>query len=255
MKPDRVIMSHGIYCTWGPARERLLAENIPVLTYAEAKKKDTHKFNWTNSADWWDVSQEWELVKDTPLTLEQEYSIDSYLQSRRNHSQDYRIYNFGEEETINQTLEHLKLDPDKPTFLLFTNVLWDAASTGREMAFANPIDWVTQTIEWFLKHPEKQIIVKIHPAEKVIGTNQPFTSIIAQHFPEIPDNVKIIEPQDNVNSWSVMRVAQLGLVHTTTAGIELALDGTPCVVVSRTHYRGKGFTIDVDSRDEYFGIL
>ena len=31
--------------------------------------------------------------------------------------------------------------------------------------------------------------------------------------------------------------------------------GIPCAVVSRTHFRGKGFTIDVDSRKDYFDLL
>ena len=37
--PDRVIMSHGIYSTWGPAREVLIENNIDVITYTETKTK------------------------------------------------------------------------------------------------------------------------------------------------------------------------------------------------------------------------
>ncbi|HOG37330.1 MAG TPA: hypothetical protein PKZ29_00235, partial [Candidatus Woesebacteria bacterium] len=72
-------MSHGIYCTWGPAREALLAANIPVITYGEGKKRDTEKFNWNTSADWWDVSAEWDKVRDVPLTPAQQKTIDDYL--------------------------------------------------------------------------------------------------------------------------------------------------------------------------------
>ncbi|NNE36397.1 MAG: hypothetical protein HKN13_14265 [Rhodothermales bacterium] len=112
-----------------------------------------------------------------------------------------------------------------------------------------------ETIRWFGQQPEKQLIVKIHPAEVVIGTKQPFISEIRKHFPEIPDNVRVIEPDEKVNSWSIIRITDVGLVHTSTVGLEMPLEGVPCVVVSRTHYRGKGFTLDVENRDDYFKLL
>ena len=108
-------------------------------------------------------------------------------------------------------------------------MLWDAASAQREIVFRNPIEWVFETIEWFASHPEKQLIVKIHPAEVVIGTNQPFAEMIRKKIPELPSNVRLIEPDEKVNSWSIYKVTDLGIVHTTTAGMELPLLGIPCI--------------------------
>ena len=255
MRPDRVIMSHGIYCTWGPARETLVEAGIPVLTYGEGKKRDTEKFNWNTSADWWDVSQEWAKVRETPLTPSQAKIIDDYLLSRRSHAKDARVYNFGPEESVEDTRRRFRLDPHKPTFVLFTNVLWDAASAQREIVFGNPVEWVIETIRWFAAHPDRQLIVKIHPAEVVIGTRQPFARLIAEQLPQLPANVRVIEPQEKVNSWSILRVADLGIVHTSTVGMELPLEGVPCAVVSRTHFRERGFTVDVNSRQEYYHML
>jgi hypothetical protein len=255
MRPDRVIMSHGLYCTWGPARETLLEAEIPVVTSGPGKKKDTITLNWSVSSDNWDVSREWERVRDRPLTPEQNATLDAYLHSRRLHTEDARVYNFGAEESVEDTKARLQLDSEKPTFTLFTNVLWDAASAQREIAFSNPIEWVMETIKWFGSHPELQLVIKIHPSEIVIGTKQPFAQEIARHVPSVPPNVRIIEPQEEVNSWSIAKVTDLGIVHTSTVGMELPLEGVPCMVVSKTHYRGKGFTEDVASREEYFEVL
>ena len=169
MSPDRVLMSHGIYSTWGPQRELLNEANIPVVTFGKCKKRHTEKFNWTTSADWWDVSKEWELVQGQPLSNEQEALVDTYLESRRDHSADTLKYNFGNEESKTETYSRLSLNPDKPTFVAFTNVLWDAASAQREIVFSDPITWIIDTITWFADHPDKQLVVKIHPAEVVIG--------------------------------------------------------------------------------------
>ena len=254
-KPDRIIMSHGLYATWGPQFAILKNAGIPVLVYSNTNKKKTEKFNWNHTADWWDVSREWERVKDIPLTEKQENEIDRYLKTRITNSEDELIYNFGKLETRQATIERFGLDPNKKTYSLFTNVLWDAASTQRKIAFNNPVDWVIETIKWFRDKIDKQLIVKIHPAEVVIGTNQPFAKIIKDKIPEIPGNVRIIEPSEKVNSWSIYEVSEVGIVHTTTAGMELAVVGVPCIVVSQTHYRDKGFTLDIKSREEYFELL
>lgn len=255
MAPDRVIMSHGIYSTWGPQRELLNEAEIPVVTFSKCKKKWTEKFNWKTSADWWDVSEEWEVVRDRALTTEQSDQLDKYLASRRDHSADTLKYNFGSEESKTKTFERLGLDANKPTFIAFTNVLWDAASAQREIVFSDPITWIIETINWFAQQPDLQLVVKIHPAEVVIGTNQPFASIINERVGKLPENVRVIEPQEKVNSWSVMSIADMGLVHTSTIGMEMPLENIPCAVVSRTHYRERGFTIDVNSKQEYFDLI
>lgn len=254
-KPDRVIMSHGVYSTWAPALAVFNRLRIPVAVYNKGKKRNTTVLNWVQGLTDWNVSAEWDRVRDQPLSLAQEQRIRAYLQTRLNHSADALRYNLGEEESLEATRARLGLDPAKPTFVLFTNVLWDAASAQKEIAFPNAVDWVMDTIAWFAAHPEKQLVVKIHPAEVVIGTRQPFAAEIRARFPTIPANVRLIEPAEKVNSWSIMRVASVGLVHTSTPGMELPLEGIPCIVVSGVHYRGKGFTLDVASREEYFRLL
>ncbi len=255
LKPDAVIMSHGIYAMWGPAYQILRQNNIDVLTYGRGKKKGTSKFNWNCTADWWDVTEEWKSLSKRELTVSEESEIDSYLESRIEQKEDVFIYNFGDLESRQKTLKRFNLDENKTTYTLFTNVLWDAASAQREIVFTNPVEWVIDTIEWFRDNPDKQLLIKIHPAELVIGTNMKFVDIINNNIKDLPPNVILIDPSEKVNSWSIYSVTDLGIVHTTTVGMELPLRGIPCVVVSRTHYRGKGFTVDLDSKNEYFDYL
>ncbi len=254
MKPDSVFMSHGIYSTWGPPFNILTEHNIPVLVHGRGKKRHSQVFNWNKTGDSWDVSEEWEKVKNKDLTPSELKQINGYLESRISHKDDVFVYNFGKETTKEKTIEFLGLDPQKPIYTLFTNVLWDAASAQREIAFSNPVEWVIETIEWFNQHPDKQLIVKIHPAEVVIGTNMPFYDIIIGRV-KPNKNIRIIKPDEKVNSWSIYEISTLGIVHTTTAGMEMPLVNKPCMVVSKTHYRNKGFTIDIESKDEYFEIL
>ena len=113
-----------------------------------------------------------------PLTPEQIQLTDNYLQSRISHSGDRLVYNFGEKESVTNLAKRLRIDLSRPVYTLFTNVLWDAASSQREIVFQNPVEWVVQTIKWFEAHPHLQLIVKVHPAEVVIGTRQSFLKVL-----------------------------------------------------------------------------
>jgi len=50
-------------------------------------------------------------------------------------------------------------------------------------------------------------------------------------------------------------VADLGLVYTTTVGLEMALRGIPVIVAGKTHYRNRGFTQDPNTWVDYFKVL
>jgi len=58
-----------------------------------------------------------------------------------------------------------------------------------------------------------------------------------------------------VNTYDLMDVADLGLVYTTTVGLEMALRGIPVIVAGKTHYRNRGFTYDPATWVEYFKLL
>ena len=255
LKPDRVLFAHGVYTTRGPAVEILNSLEIPTISISRAKIAQTHKLNWKVSGDWWDVSATWEKDKEIPLTDSQNRILDDYLHSRRNHERDVLVYNHSPEESEDSLIRKLNLSNDKPIITLFTNVLWDAASAQREIVFKDAISWVIETVKWFTEHSDRQLIVRIHPAEKVIGTQQPFLQILKHEIGVVPENIKILTPEVDVNSWSLLRVTDMGLVHTSTVGLELALEGKPCVCVADTHYRGKGFTIDATDKKQYYDLI
>jgi hypothetical protein len=255
LHPERVAFSHGTYTTRGPFKDVINQAHIPQFSISRAKMAKTQKFNWKTPGDWWDVESTWEEFRNKSLNPKQFRIIEKYMQSRRSHQRDVMVYNFTGEEDKDVTYQKLGISASKETYTIFTNVLWDAASAQREIAFNNSVEWVIDTIKWFKDHPSKQLVVRIHPAESVIGTKQPMYELINDNIKNIPGNVIILKPDASVNSWSLLKVTNVGLVHTSTVGMELALEGIPCICVSKTHYRNKGFTIDINSREEYFSIL
>ena len=62
-------------------------------------------------------------------------------------------------------------------------------------------------------------------------------------------------PDTDINAHSVMNITAAGLVHTSTVGMEMSIQGIPTVVSSWTHYRGYNFTFDPNSQQEYFELI
>ena len=70
-------MSHGVYSTWAPALEVFNAKGIPVAVYNKGKRRNSTVMNWVRGTMDWDVSREWERVKDVPLTAAEHERISA----------------------------------------------------------------------------------------------------------------------------------------------------------------------------------
>ena len=79
--------------------------------------------------------------------------------------------------------------------------------------------------------------------------------IVKDVVPVLPEHIHMIEPGEKVNTYDIVEIASLGLVYTTTVGLEMAMSGKPVIVTGDTHYRGRGFTFDPDSWVSYYKTL
>ena len=86
----------------------------------------------------------------------------------------------------------------------------------------------------------------MHPDEVAWDSPESVSNAIAEHFPQLPPNVRIVLPSTPINSHSLMDLSDLVMTYTSTVGMEAAALGRPVAVSGAAHYRGKGFTIDVE---------
>ncbi len=250
-KPDVVIMSHGIYVAWEPAFKVLLDSEIPVLTHGRGRRARTEHFHWNTPSSEWDLSEEWSLVKHVPLTPSQKSKLDSYVESRKEHKSESVKYSFGEIDSVESTLRKLNLDPDRRRFVLYPNLMWDANSIKRATIFKSPTHWIRHTLDWFRANSDADLIIRIHPAEAVRGVSESVAGLVNEHCPSLPDNIRLIAADEEISSFNVQQITDVGLVYTSTVGMELALQGKPVGVAGRVHYGGCGFTQDFEQIQDY----
>ncbi len=200
----------------------------------------------------------WHAARDTPMTHHETEAIDSYLTERRRGGGSLDNFWLESIEDLDRIRLDLDLHPGRPLVVMFCNILWDSAVIGMDIAFPSMGAWVVEAIRWAAGRPEADLVIRIHPAEVKLRnhpTREGMAEHIAANMPVLPPNVRVIDAGDPISSYVLMDIATVGLVYTSTVGLELAAQGVPVVLAAETHFRGRGFTVDVDTADSCWAAV
>jgi len=257
-KPDRLVLLNGIFFAERIAIEHARRRGIPFITHEGGFMPDTQVFMRDGFAPHHDVSEFWPDYASRPLTATEARLLDAFLAERTSGKRDVSRYYPTIESDAEAIRRELGLDRDRPIVTVFTNVDWDTATFAARSAFANMEHWLQHTIRYFAGRPQDQLIIRIHPAEvrlPFLEPRQSVTTMVRRHFPELPPNVRLIDPTSSLSSYTLMSMSALGLVYTSTTGMEMALRGKPVVVAGRSYYSGKGFTFDAASPEHFEELI
>jgi hypothetical protein len=165
-----------------------------------------------------------------------------------------RLWQYVSAQGAEQTRNALGLD-ERPVVLLAANVLGDSLTLGRNIFAESMSEWITRTVQYFAKRTDVQLVIRVHPGEKLVPQAKSMGTVVREALPELPGHIHLIGALDNINTYDLIEIADLGLAYTTTVGVETAMNGIPVISCGDTHYRGRGFTLDPNSWDEYFSAL
>ena len=257
IKPDCVVMHHGIYFTTGIFAEYAKKHNIHVVVFTPAYRKSTYLFshNETYHKTLQDERPEnWENLEFSEKDGEM---LDSYLDSRRYGSQDFISYHPNPFEDREKIIKELNLDKNRKVIGMFTSICWDGQVVFHDSAFNNMFEWIDETIKYFIKKPDIQLVIRAHPAEVKgpVETRQKVCSEIKKHFPALPENIKIIDSTSDISTYTLSDIIDTAIVYTTKVGLEFSVKGIPVIVAGEAFYRNKGFTFDARSTAEYISLL
>lgn len=248
VQPDHVLLLNGLFLFEGIAWALCRQRGIDVVTYERAFRQGTLVFHRGVPAGFYDFSADWPTA-NRPLDDQEDAELTEYLSARRQGSAYDQYWSFQERE--------VDRGPGR-LVSLYTNLTWDTAVIGRDVAFTDIQDWVVAAVEAFAARPAHRLVIRVHPSEVALPgkvTRDSLAAFIHDRYPVLPPNVTVVEPTDLTSSYPLMDASDLGLVYTSTTGLELALAGTPVIVAGETHYRGKGFTTDVSSPEEFTAAL
>jgi hypothetical protein len=254
--PQVVILPNGSILEMGVIYQVARYLDIPTVTYEFGEQRSRIWLARNAEVMRQETEDLWAARRDLPLDESQWQQVRELFTSRQraslweNFSRRWQgLPNQGGE----QVRQALKLD-QRPIFLLAANVIGDSLTLGRQVFSQNMTEWLERTMRYFHEHPQVQLVVRIHPGERY--TKGPSVAGVARRIlPEMPENIRLVEANDPINTYDLVEIADVGLAYTTTVGMEMAMSGVPAIVVGQTHYRQKGFTLDPDSWPAYFKLL
>jgi len=270
VRPDLLLLHEKGYMAEAPVFEAALNRGIDTIFWCHAHRDDALNFRRytaaTRYAHWlslsselsrsvaasypWSDAREQELMEDFATR----YQASAWFLSRR--YQDGKSVKNPEE-----VRRQLGLDPSKKTAVLFSHMTWDASFFHGEDLFEDYEDWLVETIRVACRNPALNWIIKLHPgnvfkrrAEGIRGECSELVTIRNKVGP-LPPHVKLLEPDTDLNTFSLFPVTDYCLTVRGTIGIEMACFGIPVLTAGTGRYSGLSFTIDSPTRAAYLAAL
>jgi len=255
-RPDAVIVPNGSMLEFGITFKVADYLGIPAMTYEFGEQSERLWMGQCEDVMRQDTSALWHARGGLELTEAEWVRVKEFFSARQggglweNFS---RLWQGTPVQGADATRTNLGLD-SRPVVLLPANVLGDSLTLGRHLFSESMTEWMIRTIEYFSERDDVQFVIRVHPGEQ-IGWGPSVYEILTEKFPTLPENIHLLPADAQVNTYDLVNTADFGLVFTTTVGMEMAMIGLPVIVTGQTHYRDKGFTLDVDSWESFYETL
>ncbi|MBA3766568.1 MAG: hypothetical protein H0W99_06205 [Acidobacteria bacterium] len=206
-----------------------------------------------------EIDSQWFWKRDEPHVLDdaRRRRVEQRIEEREGTSwRDYTFQcQYANASSPAEIYERLEIDRSRAVVLACANVPWDAMFANRLGLFETMSEWLRALLKHFARRTDCQLLIRAHPGEISLGTRQTCEDIVREAMPQLPAHIKFIPPGAEFNTYSLMRIAQLGLVFNSTTGLEMAMRAVPVIMPVQAHYIGKGFTLDPQSVEEYFAMI
>jgi hypothetical protein len=256
-KPDVVLIPNGLILEMGIVFRVARYLNIDAVTYEFNDQREQIWLAQNSSI----MRQETDyLVEERcsqPMTdamFERVADLENARRGARVWGKSKRLWQYVSAQGADATRKQVGLD-DRPVVMLAANVLGDSLTLGRDIFAASMTEWITKTVQYFAKRTDVQLVIRVHPGERLVPQAKSMATVVKEALPEVPSHIHVIGALDNVNTYDLIEIANVGLAYTTTVGLETAMNGRPVISCGQTHYRGRGITIDPGSWDEYYATL
>ena len=193
--------------------------------------------------------KDWSHWRDLYLTREMIADVgdDCLFRISGNSVMVYSPVRTGSTDAV---FEKLGLSPDRRLIVAFTSSLDEIAANSQYLQalncepfseiqpFRDQIEWLDALIERVENSADLQLVVRIHPRE---GANRRETAVsshlgqLLSHFPGPYEHVRFVWPGDDVSSYDLMELADVGLSGWSSTALEMVRFGVPVAIAFNTH--------------------
>ena len=265
--PEIVVFNEKGYAGFGSIYDVALARGANVIQFVAAGihwrdallfKRYTEETRRLHPAS---LSRDsWEIVRQLPWTEARERELREEFDLRYGGGEMHPDAGLQEGKRIvpgGEVRARLGLDPAKPTAVIFSHVLWDANLFYGEDLFEDQESWLVESVRAASENPRANWVVKLHPANMYKAERGELNDKVAirEAVGSLPAHVKLLDPETEINTFSLFEAADYGITIRGTIGMELPAFGIPVLTAGTGRYSGLGFTNDSGSAAEYLAKL
>jgi hypothetical protein len=155
----------------------------------------------------------------------------------------------------------LALDGSKKTAVIFPHIFWDGTFFWGTDLFGSYEEWFMETMTVACANRAVNWIVKVHPANQVknvrdgVQAEASEMAAIRAIADTLPSHIRVIPPENRMNTLSLYGVMDYCVTVRGTVGIEAAAFGIPVLTAGTGRYDRLGFTVDSESKAQYLDRL
>jgi hypothetical protein len=258
--PDVLLLFNGRQSSTRVALELARARGIRVVTHERGLRYET--LSLVENERCYSLEpyrRYWREWGEVPLT-EAEVHDSARQMAEREHGRGLAWSPLSAPpQPLDEVRGQLGLSAERPTWVLFTSS--DDETAGEEdyaSPFGSQREWIERTIEHARRNPQIDLVIRVHPntgSRRSIGANRAQLEEMRQLGEHLPPNVRMIDPDVDISSYSLMEMCAVGLVWISTVGLELACKGKNVVVAAGNYVAGTSFVHTVKDAGAYEDML
>ena len=145
-------------------------------------------------------------------------------------------------------------DISKPIVAIFDHHYLDGLYDSDRLYYRDNLEWITSTLLEIKNIKNVNWLIKGHPSEpsevhqSKTNTENEFKKIVgdSKHMRLFPDDY---------SAGLLPKIVSLAVTGNGSVGIEYPCFGIPCILANSAHYSGNGFTVEPQTKKEYFEHL
>lgn len=268
-KPDVALFNERGYTPAGEVFDACLLRDVDVIQWFGAPQSDSlaYKRYTLDTRDTHPLSLgmgTWNELRSQPFDADQQQAVMQHLAGNYASGAWFNRQQLQTGKSIksaDDVRRQLGLDPNKKTAVVFSHILYDATFFYGRSLYPTYEEWLVDTMRCAAANPHLNWVMKVHPVNvwrsKMDGAEMEQLEVqaLAKAGVTIPDHVKILPADTDINTYSLFSVIDYGLTVRGTVGIELPCFGIPVITAGTGRYTGYGFTTDPQSVADYRDLL
>lgn len=193
-KPDVVLIPNGLILEMGIAFRVARHLGIEAVTYEFNDQREQIWLAQNSSIMQQDTDFLVEARCHLPMTdemFEKVADLENARRGARVWGKSKRLWQYVSSQGGDETRKLLNLD-SRPVVMLAANVLGDSLTLGRDIFAESMTEWITKTVQYFAKRNDVQLVIRVHPGEKLVPQAKSMGTVVKEALPEIPNHIHVI---------------------------------------------------------------